>query len=144
MYKLIRNIAITLGIVACCALPVRAGDLVVVTANENIDQLSLDDVARIFLGKVTRYPNGEEVVPLNLDPADPSYADFARLVLRKTPSQLKAYWAKRVFTGKGKPPRTVSSVQDLLDLVASDKRYLTYLDKNNVNHSVRLVLELKR
>ena len=124
--------------------PASAEDLVIVTATDNVEQLNLDDVARIFLGKVTRFPGGEEVVPLNLDPEDPSYEEFARLVLKKTPSQLKAYWAKRVFTGKGKPPRTISSVEELLTLVASDKRYLSYVDKHKVNHTVRWVIVLER
>ncbi len=74
-----------------------------VTAADNTEQLNLDDVARIFLGKVTRYPSGEEVEPLNMDPSDPSFTKFARVVLNKTPSQLKAYWAKRIFTGKANP-----------------------------------------
>ena len=122
----------------------QAEDLVVITANDNVEQLDVDDVARIFLGKVTKFPSGEEVVPLNLDPADPSFAEFARIVLKKTPAQLKAYWAKRVFTGKGQPPRSITSNEELRELVSSDKRYLSYLDKNNVDHTVRWVIVLKQ
>lgn len=141
--KIGSKIAVTLALTMLLLHPVRAQELVVVTAVDNTEQLNLDDIARIFLGKVTRYPSGEEVEPLNMDPSDPSFAKFARVVLNKTPSQLKAYWAKRIFTGKGKPPRSVSNVAELRALVASNKRYLTYLDKNNVDHTVRWVIELK-
>ena len=137
------KITITMLLVLLQSQPLGAGELVVVTSADNVEQLSIDDVARIFLGKVTRYPSGEVVEPLNMDPADPSFEEFARQVLKKTPSQLKAYWAKRIFTGKGKPPRTVATVEELRALVASDKRYLSYLDKNNVDHTVRWVIELK-
>ena len=138
------HIVAALSITMLLFQPVFAGDLVVITATDNVEELSVDDVARIFLGKVTKYPGGEEVVPLNLDPADPSYAEFSRIVLRKSPSQLKAYWAKRIFTGKGKPPRTITSSEELLALVASNKRYLSYLDRDNVDHTVRWVLVLQR
>ncbi len=141
--KVFSKIAVALILTMMLLHPVRAQELVVVTAADNTEQLNLDDVARIFLGKVTRYPSGEEVEPLNMDPSDPGFAKFARVVLKKTPSQLKAYWAKRIFTGKGKPPRSISNAAELRALVASNKRYLTYLDKSNVDHTVRWVIELK-
>ena len=141
--KIRPKIAIALLLVSVLLQPATAGELVIVTSADNTEKLKLEDVARIFLGKVTRYPSGEVVEPLNMDPSDPSFAEFARIVLKKTPSQLKAYWAKRIFTGKGKPPRSISSTEELRALVASNKRYLSYLDKNNVDHTVRWVIELK-
>ena len=137
------KIAITF-ILMMALQPLPAEELVVVTASDNVEDLNIDDVARIFLGKVNKFPSGEEVVPLNMDPSDPSFADFARVVLKKSPSQLKAYWAKRIFTGKGKPPRSIGNSEELRALVASDKRYLSYLDKNNVDHTVRWVIVLKQ
>ena len=142
--KKIFKITITLALSWNLLNIAAAEELVIVTAQDNVEELRLEDVARIFLGKVTRYPSGEEVVPLDLDPADPSYAEFARKVLRKTPAQLKAYWAKRIFTGKGKPPRAIASSEELLELVSSDKRYLSYIDRNNVDHTVRWVIVLKQ
>ena len=135
-------VPLSLLLLLVVALPVKAEKLVIITSLDNPQTLNLDDVARIFLGKISQFPDGEEVVPLNLDPDDPSYEDFARTVLKKTPSQLKAYWAKRVFTGKGKPPESFSSAKEVLALVASDKRYLSYVDKNNVNQTVRWVIVL--
>ncbi len=142
--KTYSKIAITLTLLLMMVNPLRASELVVITSTDNVEELNLDDVSRIFLGKVNSYPSGEEVIPLNLDPADPSFAEFSRIVLKKSPSQLKAYWAKRIFTGRGKPPRTISTVAELRELVASDKRYLSYLDKNDVNHRVRWIIELKQ
>lgn len=134
---------VTLALTMLLLPPVQAAELVVITAADNTEQLNMEDVARIFLGKVTRYPSGEAVEPLNMDASDPSFAEFARIVLKKSPSQLKAYWAKRIFTGKGKPPRSISSTEELRALVASNKRYLSYIDKHNVDHTVRWVIELK-
>lgn len=139
---LVLQLLLTLVMWSLACPQAHADKLVVITARENVEELNVDDVARIFLGKVTRYPSGAEVVPLGLDPADPAFARFARLVLKKSPAQLKAYWAKRVFTGKGKPPRRVESRAALLELVESHQRYLAYLSADEVDNNVRWVLEL--
>jgi hypothetical protein len=121
-----------------------ASELVIITSPDNAEEIKIEDVARIFLGKVTRFPSGDVVVPLNIHRSDPSYVEFARVVLRKNLSQLRAYWAKQVFTGKGRPPRTISTTEDLLWLVSKDRRYLSYLDRNNVNHTVRWLIEVEK
>lgn len=122
---------------------VLAEKLVVISSPDNVASLDIDDVARIFLGKVTQYPNGEKVEPLDLNPDDPSYAEFSRVVLKKNVSQLRAYWAKQVFTGKGRPPKVIANTDDLQDLVASDAQYLSYLDSSDITHNVRWVIELQ-
>ena len=136
-------LAITLALAFTWPNLARSGDLVIITANDNVEELQLEDIARIYLGKVSRFPSGAEVVPLDLDPSDPSYVRFARLVLKKTPAQLKAYWAKRIFTGKGKPPRTLQNREELRALVASHRRYLSYIDSEDADNSVRWVIELQ-
>ena len=141
--KVLSFLIFTTMLVFLTISPVQAESLVIVTARDNVEELSTHDVARIFLGKVTSYPSGAEVVPLNMDPEDQNYAEFARIVLKKTTSQLKAYWAKQVFTGKGRPPRSLGSSAKLRELVASHKRYLSYLDRNDIDNSVRWVIELR-
>ncbi|MFT5659092.1 MAG: hypothetical protein ACI9KN_002374 [Gammaproteobacteria bacterium] len=121
-----------------------AEDLIIITAMDNTEQIKLEDVSRIFLGKATRFPSGEIVVPLNLHPSDPIYAEFARVVLKKTESQLRAYWAKQVFTGKRRPPRVISSTKELQQMIASDKQYLSYVGKSKVSRDVRRVIEVSR
>ncbi len=137
------SIAFTLALALGFPGPGKSSDLVIITATDNVEQLQLEDIARIYLGKVNRYPSGAVVVPLDLDPSDPAYVRFARLVLNKTPAQLQAYWAKRIFTGKGKPPRSLRNRDELRSLVASHKRYLSYIDSADADNSVRWVIELQ-
>ncbi len=142
MNRLTRTLAIlTLALV----LPMKtiAAELVIVTSTENTETFDIDDVARIYLGKVNQFPSGAAVIPLDIDPMDPSFAVFAREVLKKNPSQLRAYWAKRVFTGRGKPPQIINTSAELRALVSSDKRYLAYLVKSQADSTVRAVIELE-
>ena len=141
MNRLIRTLSLL--IIVLLPAPIVASDLVVITSNDNMESLNIDDVARIFLGKVNKFPSGAEVIPLDIDPMHPSFARFAREVLKKNPSQLRAYWAKRIFTGRGKPPQIIQTSAALRDLVSSDKRYLSYLDKSVADDTVRWIIELK-
>ena len=119
----------------------RADSLTVVTSLGNDEALDLDQVARIFLGKTAQYPSGAPVIALNLDPGDPRYVEFCQRVLKKTPNQLKAYWARRVFTGRGKPPPQVDSAR-MQALLVSDRRYLGYLDRLDSQPRLRRVIVL--
>lgn len=140
-----KNIRIYLLLTIVLISPLTYADnLVMITSLDNTENIEIKDVARIFLGKVTSYPSGEEVVPLDIHPSDPSYEEFARVVLKKSMKQMRAYWAKRTFTGKGLKPRVIETKQDLLALVSEDKRYLSYVDSKNTNHTVRWVIELEQ
>ena len=117
--------------------------LLVIVNPEIQGEISRNDVARIFLGKSTQFPGGEQAVPLDIDPRDPNYALFTREVLYKSPGQLRAFWAKQVFTGRGMPPKTAKSDEQLRTLVAEHKAYLSYIDADKKDASVRVVLTVK-
>ncbi|MEM7294149.1 MAG: phosphate ABC transporter substrate-binding protein [Pseudomonadota bacterium] len=117
-----------------------AEEIVIIVAPENSTSLEIEDVARIYLGKRTRLPSGEEVTPLDLQPNDPTYREFSLRVLNKTPNQLRAYWAKRIFTGKGKPPRVVRNAEEMQRLVGGDIHYLGYVNGQDITDAVRPVV----
>jgi len=116
-----------------------ADNLVIITSVKNTKNLPLKDVARIYLGKATLIPDGDKFVPLNLSPSNPLYAEFSRKVLNKSVNQLRAYWAKRIFTGKGRPPKVIEAPQELKEIIAEDERYLGYLDREMADRTVRWV-----
>ena len=120
--------------------PASADKVAVIVANQFQGTLELDQIARIFLGKRTHFPDGTSAIPLNLDPKDPAYAAFARQVLKKSTNQLRAYWAKRIFTGKGKPPQAFKSEQEVRELVASNNHFVAYIKAEEVDESVRPII----
>jgi len=121
---------------------VKAEELVVIVNPDMQGSMSHTDVARIFLGKSTQFPSGELAEPLDVDPSHPNYHVFAREVLNKSPSQLRAYWAKQIFTGRGLPPKSAKDEEELRTLVAENKRYLSYIDSAKKDDSVRAVLKI--
>lgn len=132
------------GILAfLCGLAVNvavAEVVVVVSAKSRITGLGADQVADIFLGKARTYPNGDDVVPLDLPEGAPPRQEFYAKVTRKSPALLKAHWSKLLFTGRGQPPRELTNGHFLKKAVAENPAFIGYLDKSEMDDSVRIVL----
>lgn len=117
------------------------GEIVVIVSNANGNStLNRDDVERIFLGKLSTYPNGMTAIPLDNNGSlkDPFY----QRVANKNPSQLRAYWSKMVFTSGGQPPKEVSSDTDVVEIVAKNPNTMGYVDKAHITSSVHVVYTL--
>ena len=121
-----------------------AGDLVViVNPASEITQLSQDDLTRIFLIKTKTYPNEKPVVPFIPREDDPTRLQFEAAVLEKSPMQVKAYWTRLLFTGRGNPPPALESDQEILEKVRKDPAAIGYVKASNADKSVKTVFILK-
>jgi hypothetical protein len=73
-----------------------------------------------------------------VDVAGAAKDQFSQQVLKKSPEQVEKYWARMIFTGKAKPPREVKP-GDVKAVVASTPGALSYVDKNQVDGSVKVI-----
>jgi ABC-type phosphate transport system substrate-binding protein len=119
----------------------RADVVAVVSANSAVTTLSRSQLVDIFLGKATRFPNGVRAAPV--DQADGSAArdEFYTKLAGKSAAQLKAYWSKIIFTGRGQPPPQVASSDEMKKRLIQNPAAIGYIESNLVDDSVRVVLE---
>ena len=80
----------------------------VVSAKSSITDLTKDQVSDIFLGKTSTFPKGGQAVPIDQAGDAPIRDEFYTKMTGRTAAQLKSYWAKQTFSGKGTPPKVVS------------------------------------
>jgi len=111
----------------------------VVSAKSPITTLSNAQLAEIFLGKVGRAPNGMRIVPIDQAEDSTDREKFYAKVAGRSPAQMKSYWAKIIFTGRGQPPQELSSVTDLTKRIAADPNTIGYIEEGQVNDSIRVV-----
>ena len=141
--KLMKHVAAgAIGIVLSLAsVPIPADVVAVVSARSAVIVLSNSQLADIFLGRVTRFPNGVQAVPI--DQADGSVArdEFYLRLAGKSAAQLKAYWSKIIFTGRGQPPPTVANSDEVKRRLIGNPAAIGYIESNRVDGSVRVVLE---
>mgnify|MGYP005989150507 CR=1 FL=1 len=114
-------------------------DVSVVVNTANGNAISDSDISRLFLGKLKKFSDGESAKPVNSKSDAAARIEFEKKVLNKSSSQIKAYWSKRVFSGKGKPPKEVADDAAVLVFVAANPGAIGYISSSNVNDSVKVV-----
>lgn len=112
----------------------------VVSSKSPVYELSRNQVVDIFLGKANRFPNGELAVPIDQAEGSEVRDAFYRQFTNRTAAQLKAYWSKIVFTGKGQPPREVSPGESVKRVLADNPNFIGYIDRADVDANVKVVL----
>jgi ABC-type phosphate transport system substrate-binding protein len=117
--------------------------VVIVSAKSPVSSLSENEVADIYLGRTSRLPGGAAVVPVDLADDAANRAKFYRIVCGKSPAQLRAYWSRLVFTGSGQPPREVADADAMKKLVAMGASTIGYIDRSQLDASVKPVLTLR-
>lgn len=102
--------------------------------------ISPDQAAQLYLGKTGELANGNRVVPVDQAPGTPSRTKFYKSVIKKDEGELKAYWSKLLFTGKGQPPRDAGDDAAVQAWVAAHPDAIGYVDGKFVDKNVKVLL----
>jgi ABC-type phosphate transport system substrate-binding protein len=115
-----------------------AADVVaVVSAKSTVGTLSKSQVADIFLGRVNRFPDGAAAIPIDQPEGSDTRNQFYEIFAGKSPAQIKAFWSKIVFTGRGQPPKAVADGAELKRLIAANPTAIGYIEASQVDSTVR-------
>jgi len=147
MYSIARNNKINklyqlIGTALLLGLSAMAHSEVDVIGNkaDSVGHLGESQVAKLYLGKASKLPDGTVVEVVDLPVGNPVREEFYNKVLHKTERQVRAYWAKRIFTGKGSPPATLPDEQAVVDWVAGGRGRLGYVSGSAVSDRVKVLL----
>lgn len=111
----------------------------VVSSKSPVNALSKNQVADIFLGRASRFPDGSQAVPIDQAEGTAARAEFYTAFTGKSVAQLKAHWSKIIFTGRGQPPKAVANSAEIKKLLAQSPNAIGYIDRNLADDSVRVV-----
>jgi ABC-type phosphate transport system substrate-binding protein len=131
------------AVLAALALPACAEFVVIVNPKNPVASMTAEQVSGVFLGRTTSFPAGGNATPLDQKEGTPIRDDFYTKVADKNPGQVKAFWAKQMFSGKGSPPRELGSSADVKHAVAADPAAIGYVEKSAVDSSVKAVLTVQ-
>jgi hypothetical protein len=118
----------------------RADVVAVVSSKSQITTLSKNQIVDIFLGKRTRFPDGSSAIPIDQAEGSAARDEFYARLADMSAAQVKAFWARIIFTGRGQPPRTVTTSLEAKRLVVADTNAISYIDQSLVDSTVRVVL----
>ncbi|VAW98894.1 hypothetical protein MNBD_GAMMA23-2140 [hydrothermal vent metagenome] len=125
-------------------IPIASQADVVVIGNKSIriDSITTKQAKKLWLGKLKKL-GGIKITVVDQTPSNPAFEIFYTSIVKKTPSQLKTYWAKVSFTGKAFPPKQLKDDAAIIKWVASNPGALGYVDSTAVNDTVKPLLTAK-
>ena len=139
--RLLRRIALAVNVMALgLSANVACADVVaVVSAKSAVTTLSRNQVADIFLGRASRFPNGSPAVPIDQDEGSAARNEFYLDFAGYSPARVKAHWSKIIFTGRGQPPREVRNANEVKKIIAANPNAVGYIEQHAVDERVRVL-----
>ena len=134
--KLFKSLLITFSVFFST---LATAEVAIVVHPSNANQLSDSDISRAFLGKLKTFSDGQSIVAVNGAANSDTRVAFEKGVLKKSPAQVKAYWSKRLFTGKGKPLKELASDAEVLSFIAANPNAIGYIDAASADASVKVI-----
>ena len=136
--------AFLLGVVVLLGgTSVLADMVVIVHPDSGVAALSIGDVKNLFLRKSKTLAGSTIAIPVDQKQGSKNRTTFMEKVLGKSKSQLKAYWSKLIFSGKGSPPKTLDDDAAVKSFVAGTAGAIGYIDSSWVDGTVQVVLNVK-
>jgi ABC-type phosphate transport system substrate-binding protein len=131
----------SIGLALSVASGAAVADVVaVVSAKSTVTALTRSQVTDIFLSKASHFPNGVRAEPIDQANGSAARDEFYAKLAGKTAAQLKAYWSKIIFTGRGQPPPVVANGIEVKKRLAVNPAAIGYIEHALVDDSVRVVL----
>ena len=127
------KLAMAASVVLACA-SAQAEVVVIVNPKHPAASMTAEQVANVYLGKDASFS------PADLPESASQRNEFYTKVAGKDSAQVKAIWARLVFTGKTQPPKEIGSSADAVKFVAGNDKAIAYVDKGAVDGSVKAVL----
>jgi ABC-type phosphate transport system substrate-binding protein len=119
-------------------------EVVLVTSTKSpVNSLTTNQVVDIFLGKAEELPNGAPIIPVDQAEGSNEKEEFYKRYTNRTLSQIRAYWSKLIFTGKGEPPKEIGDREQLKQYLATHPNSIGYLERDKVGADLKIVFVVK-
>jgi ABC-type phosphate transport system substrate-binding protein len=116
------------------------GGLVIIVHPSNrvasVDRAFLRDA---FLRKVVTWGGGETIRPVDLARRNLLRDRFTRDILKKSPTQLRSFWNRQIFTGTGMPPVERATEAGIIAYVLANRGAIGYLPEGVDPRGARVV-----
>ncbi len=137
MKSLFRHLILSSALVVAPGLAL--ADIAVIVNLANTDNITMDDVQKTYLAKTKTFPGGKRAEAFDQAEGSPTRVEFVEKVVKKDEAQMKAYWSRLIFTGKGIPPKVMGSDADVIDAVSKNPNAIGFIDAGAVTDKVKVV-----
>lgn len=101
--------------------------------------LERDYVRDLFLKRITRWPNGEMAMPVDLSAKSSVRGAFAEAILHRPLTAVRMYWQQVVFSGRGVPPPELDTDEAVVRYVVQRRGAIGYIAATAQSGEARIV-----
>lgn len=129
--RLALSLFLALAAVPAASRVAQAQDFVVVIHASNPQtSMQASEVSALFLKRVTRWPDGDRVEPIDLSARSSVRESFSEAVHGKDVAWVESYWNKMIFSGRASPPPEVDNDREVVAFVAATPDAIGYVSHN--------------
>ena len=134
--------SVSLAALAMLPMTTAQADIVlVVSAKSTAGNINHDQVEDIYRLRMKELPGASgQVMPL-MQGNGAEKDEFLSKVLSATDAQMKGYWAKLTFTGKGVPPKEVANDAEMKAMLTANPNMIGYISNSAVDSSVKILFK---
>jgi len=133
---------IAASLLSAAAVVAQAETAVVAGHSFTADKVTVEQLEDIWLGKIKYFPDSSPVFVVDQQEGSRIRDDFYQKVTHKNPAQVKAFWTRLIFTGKGSAPKSLRDDNEVKRWVSETSGGIGYIDKASVDDSVKVLLSL--
>jgi ABC-type phosphate transport system substrate-binding protein len=138
------HVAVALTVLTLCATllaEVAHGAVyqIVVNSDNPADELDRRFVADAFLKKVTTWPKGVVIRPVDFQSSSPIRRKFTEHVLNRSVEAVKSYWQQHIFAGRDLPPPEVETDDDVTAYVLKHPGAIGYISAGADLHGTKVL-----
>jgi len=130
-------VALPLALMTQSALAERIA--IIAGAQAPVSNLTLSEAQQLFSGQL-RSVDGHAVEALDMPGNDSLRNAFYQQLLGRNADQMRAHWARLIFTGKARPPREVAHADEMRTLVTRNSNMIGYLPADKVPADAKVLL----
>lgn len=119
--------------------PTYAELAVIVHPDNQVAKLERAEVEKIYLGAVKFTSHGERLQPVDQTSGSKAREEFYHKVADMDEGELRRYWSRRKFSGKGKQPVTIGNDHEVKEWVSHTPNGIGYIDNAMVDETVKPV-----
>jgi ABC-type phosphate transport system substrate-binding protein len=112
---------------------------VIVHPSNPVSTIDRRFLAQVFLKKVTEWPSGDTIHPVDLRPDSTTREMFVEEVLKRSVAAVKSYWQQRIFSGRALPPPELDSEEAVILYVLTHPGSVGYVSDRANTASVKVV-----
>jgi hypothetical protein len=104
----------------------------IVHSSNRVSALGAPEVSRFYLEEDAQWPNGRLVLAVDQSPESPVRMMFSHEILGRDVAAVRAHWRRLIFQGRGVPPPTRGSDQEVVLFVSANPNAIGYVSSSAI------------